>query len=193
MSQALLAYARRLCQISCCVFLASHLWLLNLRSFLSTKMFQSVISLKRSQICETLLTSDGMFFPNIPCYQIRGLMGIYVPLAFHGVNDTNGKIPCSTCNSTIPKSMCDGYWDVGHTHMAFVISVLNKPSTPWVNCNWFVPLEPNVCYVGLLVYSFGAPNLACVFSFLLPLMPLCAWIFECVGFCVLFVRRRGLF
>lgn len=65
--------------IVCLVLLASHLLLLNVRSFLSTQMAHVVILLSRSQMLESLLRALGIFFSKIPCCPSSGFQGFFCP------------------------------------------------------------------------------------------------------------------
>lgn len=57
----------------------------------------------------------------------------------HGDDDANGEVSCLASNPTIPKSMCNGFWNVGITHETFITNVLKEPNSPHVNCHGFVP------------------------------------------------------
>ena len=63
--------------------LAPHSLLLDVRSFLSTQIAQSLMPLSRSQILEYVLGEVRIFLPKIPCCQSNGSRGPFCPdLAF---------------------------------------------------------------------------------------------------------------
>lgn len=122
MSQENLAYSRRLSHIICLVLLASHLLLLNVRSFLSTQMAHFVILLSRSQVLERLLRALGIFLLEDPMLPVKWFLRSLLSRPWI-VNNAGGKIPSSLGHPTVPKPMCDGFWNVCRAHETFSIQV----------------------------------------------------------------------
>lgn len=51
-------------------------------------------------------------------------------MSFYGVSDANGEVPCSPRESVVPKLVCNGLiLDVKRTHVAFLITFSDKPSS----------------------------------------------------------------
>ena len=137
-----MAYSKKLCQIICCVFGTSNQLLLNVRSFLSAQMVHCVKSLYKSQILKTLLSREGIFFPKNSCVANPKNMRPYLPqVCFHGVNDSDSEVPCSSSNLTIPKSMGNAFQCIRITH----VTHLTLTSSINLACHCTQEARENAC------------------------------------------------
>lgn len=45
----------------------------------------------------------------------------------------------SVGDPTIPKPMCNGFGNANEAHVTFIVNVHNKPSSPRIDLNYYIP------------------------------------------------------
>lgn len=112
-----------------------------------------MMPLSISQILENWLNEVGIFLRKILCCQSSGFPK--TPLSsfcFHDIKDVDvDGMPCKPPYN--PKTYVQWFMDVHHAHMTFVINILNKFGSPWIDYPIFMLEWPNECSF-LLVACF---------------------------------------
>ena len=129
--------------IVCYIFSFLHLLLLNVRSFLSTKMVHSARTLRRSQILEWLLSANNILKVENPMMSIKWFPWSRLSwFCVHDVDDTNSKIPSFASIPPI-SNLWAMVFGMCTAHVTFIINVCNKFGSPQINHHCIVPNRPD--------------------------------------------------
>lgn len=144
LSHAILAYSKIFCQVICLVFFnlyfyhsISCCWNWGLRW--STKWCLQVISKYGTLYWVKWGVSSQI--SHVASQVVSTLP--FSPSGFHGVENSHGKIPSSSCNPTMQKFMCNELWNFRQAHLAFIIHIHDELHLPNVNCCCLIPHWPN--------------------------------------------------